>query len=99
MPDYDTQPIVEYYDEDFDWCMINDVNQVGAFLNEMDKVDMFTFDFEFNLSNGSIEIAQIGTIHCVYVIRFKQAIYLTLLINWTFTIYLLIQNGKNMGLA
>jgi hypothetical protein len=38
------------------------INQVGAFLYEMDKIEMFTFDFEFNLANGSIEIAQIGTI-------------------------------------
>ena len=40
----------------------------------MDKVNRFTIDFEFNLINGTIEITQIATVNCVYLIRFKQAI-------------------------
>jgi len=68
------QPFVDYYDRDYLLTIVNTASAGGAFLNEMKKVDLFTFDFEFSLIHKTIEIAQIATANCVYLIRFKQAI-------------------------
>jgi len=61
LPEFDKQPFVDYYDREYLLTIVNTASAGGAFLNEMKKGDLFTFDFEFSLIHKTIEIAQIAS--------------------------------------